>query len=161
MRTPFLFFVWSLSKGKLYLGKLKNTYEDIKQKAVTTYNSLKNPETSTYTPTTIGGKRRKTRKVRKGRKQRGGTVFSEEQLTELGRLGFNDEQKKILARGFSITPPNMAMESIRQALQHNCCKTNSALLEGGDKHYTFHRASSHLGPYRPQEEAMVAARFSD
>ena len=58
-------------------------------------------------------------KGRKSRKQRGGTVFSEEQLTELGRLGFNDNQKKILAREFSITPPNMAMESIRQALQHN------------------------------------------
>ena len=65
------------------------------------------------------GGRRRTRKGRKTRKQRGGTVFSQEQLTELGRLGFNDQQKKILARGFSITPPNMAMESIRQALQHN------------------------------------------
>jgi hypothetical protein len=63
-----------------------------------------------------GGRRRKSRKTRK---QRGGTEFSEEQLTELGRLGFNDQQKKILAREFSITPPNMAMESIRQALQHN------------------------------------------
>ena len=63
-----------------------------------------------------GGRRRKGRK---SRKQRGGTEFSQEQLTELGRLGFNDNQKKILARGFSITPPNMAMESIRQALQHN------------------------------------------
>jgi hypothetical protein len=70
----------------------------------------------------FGGRRRKTRKGKNGkktRKQRGGTEFSEEQLTELGRLGFNDQQKKILARGFSITPPNMAMESIRQALQHN------------------------------------------
>jgi hypothetical protein len=67
----------------------------------------------------MGGRKRKTRKGRKSRKQRGGTVFSEEQLTELGRLGFTDNQKKILAREFRITPPNMAMESIRQALQHN------------------------------------------
>jgi hypothetical protein len=70
-----------------------------------------------YSPrsvTEMGGRRR-----RKSRKQRGGTEFSEEQLTELGRLGFSDNQKKILARGFRITPPNMAMESIRQALQHN------------------------------------------
>jgi hypothetical protein len=70
----------------------------------------------------FGGRRRKTRKGKNGkktRKQRGGTEFSEEQLTELGRLGFSDNQKKILARGFRITPPNMAMESIRQALQHN------------------------------------------
>ena len=66
-----------------------------------------------------GGRRRKGKKSRKTKKQRGGTVFSQEQLTELGRLGFNDQQKKILAREFSITPPNMAMESIRQALQHN------------------------------------------
>lgn len=64
-------------------------------------------------------KGRKGKKSRKTKKQRGGTVFSQEQLTELGRLGFNDQQKKILAREFSITPPNMAMESIRQALQHN------------------------------------------
>jgi hypothetical protein len=72
-----------------------------------------------YSPrsvTEMGGRKRKTRK---GRKQRGGTVFSEEQLAELGRLGFTDDQKKILAREFSITPANMAMESIRQALQHN------------------------------------------
>jgi len=70
-----------------------------------------------YSPrsvTEMGGRRR-----RKSRKQRGGTEFSEEQLTELGNLGFSDSQKKILAREFRITPANMAMESIRQALHHN------------------------------------------
>ncbi len=64
-------------------------------------------------PRTEGGKRR-----RKSRKQRGGTVFSEEQLTELGTFGFNDEQKKELGRRWQMEP-TIAMILIRNFFQHN------------------------------------------
>jgi hypothetical protein len=60
---------------------------------------------------TFGGKRR-----RKGRKQRGGTVFEEQELTELGTLGFNDDQKKELARRLALNS-TVAMNYIRQSLQ--------------------------------------------
>jgi hypothetical protein len=86
-----------------------------------------------------GGKRRKTIKGRKGkngkktRKQRGGTEFSEEQLTELGRLGFNDNQKKFLAQEFGITPPDVAMNAIRQAVQRNHPTGRPDTVEGGKR----------------------------
>ena len=60
---------------------------------------------------TFGGKRR-----RKGRKQIGGTVFEEQELTELGTLGFNDDQKKELARRLALNS-TVAMNYIRQSLQ--------------------------------------------
>ena len=72
----------------------------------------------------FGGKKRKTRKGRKGRKygrksrkQRGGTVFSDEQLTELGNLGFTDAQKKVLAEVFEEIDSNSKMILIRHNLR--------------------------------------------
>jgi hypothetical protein len=62
-----------------------------------------------------GGKRR--RKSKKIRKQRGGTRFSEAQLTELGTLSFNDEQKNALTRHLGQLQPDDAMMLIRQSLQ--------------------------------------------
>jgi hypothetical protein len=70
-----------------------------------------------YSPRSVteieGGRRRKTRKGRKSRKQRGGTVFSEEQLSELGNLGFTDSQKKVLAEVMSEIDANTKMNLIR------------------------------------------------
>jgi hypothetical protein len=72
----------------------------------------------------MGGRKRKTRKGRKGRKhgrksrkQRGGTVFSDEQLTELGNLGFTDAQKKVLAEVMSEIDANSKMNLIRRNVQ--------------------------------------------
>ena len=72
----------------------------------------------------FGGKKRKTRKGRKGRKygrksrkQRGGTIFSDEQLTELGNLGFTDAQKKVLAEVMSEIDSNSKMILIRHNVQ--------------------------------------------
>jgi len=67
------------------------------------------------------GKARKTRKIKKGRKygrkQRGGTVFSEEQLTELGNLGFTDSHKKVLAEVMSEIDANTKMNLTRHNLR--------------------------------------------
>ena len=60
---------------------------------------------------------RSIKKRRKSRKQRGGSRFSEAQLTELGNLGFNDEQKNALARHLSERPPANIMGLIRHYLQ--------------------------------------------
>ena len=72
----------------------------------------------------FGGRKRKTRKGRKGRKhgrksrkQRGGTVFSDEQLTELGNLGFSDSQKKVLAEVMGEIDANSKMNLIRHNVQ--------------------------------------------
>jgi hypothetical protein len=59
-----------------------------------------------------GGKRR-----RKSRKQRGGTVFSNEQLTELGNLGFTDSHKKVLAEVMSEIDANTKMNLTRHNLR--------------------------------------------
>ena len=72
-----------------------------------------------YSPrsvTEMGGRRRKTRNGRKSRKQRGGTVFNEEQLTELGRLGFTDDQKNILAKQMGQFSSEFIMRAVRGAL---------------------------------------------
>ena len=60
----------------------------------------------------FGGKRR-----RKTRKQRGGTRFSEAQLTELDTLGFNDKQKNELTEHLGELLPNNAMDLIRLSLR--------------------------------------------
>ena len=72
----------------------------------------------------FGGRKRKTRKGRKGRKhgrksrkQRGGTVFSDEQLTELGNLGFSDSQKKVLAEVMGEIDATSKMSLIRYNVQ--------------------------------------------
>jgi hypothetical protein len=79
---------------------------------------------TTMEDNSFGGKRGKTRKGRKGRKygrksrkQRGGTVFSEEQLTELGNLGFTDAQKKVLSEVMNEIDSNSKMILIRHNVQ--------------------------------------------
>jgi hypothetical protein len=68
-------------------------------------------EPMTPPPRQEGGRRR-----RKSRKQRGGTDFNEELLTELGNLGFTDNQKTVLSQFYTVGQ-NDAIDTIRNYLQ--------------------------------------------
>jgi Holliday junction resolvasome RuvABC DNA-binding subunit len=120
-------------------NNLNNNIDDISEDSIVSNQGDTTGEDSSLMDIdelNLGGRRRKTRKGRKGRKsrkQRGGTEFSEEQLTELGRLGFNDNQKKFLAQEFGITPPDVAMNAIRQAVQRNHPTGRPDTVEGGKR----------------------------